>query len=369
MNCPCSHIHVVIPDLCDGNQHLGPLEARVFMTSAKSGQAGLFKRYVMTTINKETDGQCTVDMSEKNKNVETKAIGRTEACDNRKDSPRTGVWFRELRGDLCASLRPPASLESQYFSGRTGGSSSGHNPQVPGRTHYLRIYLAGITVSESFGRSSKEGGGRLDKSFEEIPLKSTRFHLSICTTQEMDNALGVGLLNLGAPSAAARKPARFLPFSLITGKFVFSQGPEVDPQGTFGTLAANFSFTGDRISLSALSSNPEVTQLRSANLFGHLLPCGCPRADGKRDPAGTIDQTGDRGGPTRPEPLLTVLGSEAEVHRSAMTNVPTSSQTRPPGLAITSAQQAPGECLRVSVAESGMRSGASPRPLALRAYG
>lgn len=33
-----------------------------------------------------------------------------------------------------------------------------------------------------------------------------------------------------------------------------------------------------------------------------------------------------------------------------MTNVPTSSQTRPPGLAITSAQQAPGECLRVSVA-------------------
>lgn len=58
---------------------------------------------------------------------------RTEACDNRKDSPRTGVWFRELRGDLCASLRPPASLESRYFSGRTGGSSSGHNPQVPGR--------------------------------------------------------------------------------------------------------------------------------------------------------------------------------------------------------------------------------------------
>lgn len=33
-----------------------------------------------------------------------------------------------------------------------------------------------------------------------------------------------------------------------------------------------------------------------------------------------------------------------------MTNVPTSSQTRPPGLAITSAQQAPGERLRVSVA-------------------
>lgn len=33
-----------------------------------------------------------------------------------------------------------------------------------------------------------------------------------------------------------------------------------------------------------------------------------------------------------------------------MTNVPASSQTRPPGLAITSAQQVPGECLRVSVA-------------------
>lgn len=31
-----------------------------------------------------------------------------------------------------------------------------------------------------------------------------------------------------------------------------------------------------------------------------------------------------------------------------MTNVPTSRQTRPPGLAITSAQQAPGECLRVA---------------------
>lgn len=29
----------------------------------------------------------------------------------------------------------------------------------------------------------------------------------------------------------------------------------VDPRGTFGTPAANFPFTGDRISLSALSSN------------------------------------------------------------------------------------------------------------------
>lgn len=44
-------------------------------------------------------------------------------------------------------------------------------------------------MSESFGRSSEEGGGRLNKSFEEIPLKSTRFHLSICTTQEVDNVL------------------------------------------------------------------------------------------------------------------------------------------------------------------------------------
>lgn len=44
-------------------------------------------------------------------------------------------------------------------------------------------------MSESFGRSSAEGGGRLNKSFEEIPLKSTRFHLSICATQEEDNVL------------------------------------------------------------------------------------------------------------------------------------------------------------------------------------
>lgn len=44
-------------------------------------------------------------------------------------------------------------------------------------------------MSESFGRRSEKGGGRLNKSFEEIPLKSTRFHLSICTTQEMDNVL------------------------------------------------------------------------------------------------------------------------------------------------------------------------------------
>lgn len=44
-------------------------------------------------------------------------------------------------------------------------------------------------MSESFRRSSEEGGGRLKKSFEGIPLKSTGFHLSICTTQEVDNVL------------------------------------------------------------------------------------------------------------------------------------------------------------------------------------
>lgn len=44
-------------------------------------------------------------------------------------------------------------------------------------------------MSESFGRGSAEGGGRSNESFEEIPLKSTGFHLRICTTQEMDNVL------------------------------------------------------------------------------------------------------------------------------------------------------------------------------------
>lgn len=74
---------------------------QVFMTSAKSGQAGLFKRYVMTTINKETDGQCTVDMSEKNKNVETKAIGRScfiNKCNKmRQVRQNSAIWEAEWK--------------------------------------------------------------------------------------------------------------------------------------------------------------------------------------------------------------------------------------------------------------------------------
>lgn len=42
-------------------------------------------------------------------------------------------------------------------------------------------------MSESFGRRSEEGGGHWNESFEEIPLKSTGFHLSICATREVDN--------------------------------------------------------------------------------------------------------------------------------------------------------------------------------------
>lgn len=43
-------------------------------------------------------------------------------------------------------------------------------------------------------------------------------------------------------------------FSTRSGNYRFTF-ISVDPRGTFGTPAANFPFTGDRISLSALSSN------------------------------------------------------------------------------------------------------------------
>lgn len=59
-------------------------------------------------------------------------------------------------------------------------------------------------------------------------------------------------------------PAEFNTVSTRSGNYR-SAFFAVYPRGTFGTLVGNFPFKGDRVSLSALSSNRAVTQLQFAH--------------------------------------------------------------------------------------------------------